>query len=383
MTVRLDDNAAEALRAEVPDLQACYQCGVCTAVCPFAAKVEEFSPRRLLRRLQLGAGFMDPDVWRCTACAACTLACPRGIDPPRIIRAARLRALASQNIPEGVQRALEGVADLGNPLRGAPSKRAAWATGLGVLDHGSFPVLLFVGCTSSYDPRAMAATRSLARALLQAKVKFGILGKREVCCGNDALAMGETGLFEELANQNIRAIEESGATTVVTASPHCLNALKNEYPRLGLNHVEVLHYTEMLARLFEEKKLRVPGRSGKKVAYHDPCYLGRINRVFDAPREVIESTGSKLVELESNRDGSICCGGGAGGAFQEYPPGERISALRVKEAVDCGADVLATSCPICVQMFEDAISVAGLSGSLQVADASELVGRVLEVTARH
>ncbi len=379
MTLRLNDEAAQVLRMAVPDLQACYQCGECTAVCPWSPRQEGFSPRRLLRRLQLGTGFTDPDLWRCTACAACTQVCPRGIDPPLLVRAARHEALQRQNLPVGVQRALEGLADRGNAYGVAASKRAAWATGLGLQDHGQFPVLLFVGCQSAFDPRAATGARSLARALQVAKVNFGTLGPDEVCCGNDALAMGETGLFEELARQNIRAIESTAASTVVTFSPHCYNALKNEYPRLGLDHVEVLHYTEYLARLAEERRLWPPGQLGLKVAYHDPCFLGRVNRIFDAPRAVLGAAGARLVELQENRDGSLCCGGGAGGAFQEVPVGARFATARVQEAADAGAAVLATACPLCVQMFEDAAASLGLGKRLEIADTSTLVGRVLEV----
>lgn len=379
MTLRLNDQAAQQLRVLVPDLQACYQCGECTAVCPWSPRVEGFSPRRVLRRLQLGAGFDDPNLWRCTACAACTTVCPRGIDPPQLVRAARHEALRRQNVPEGVQRALEGLADRGNAYGVAASKRSAWAQGLGLQDHGQFPVLLFVGCLSSFDPRAAKGARALARALQVAKVKFGTLGNSEVCCGNDVLGMGETGLFEELARQNIRAIEASAASTVVTFSPHCYNALKHEYPRLGLDGVEVLHYTEYLARLAEERRLWPPGQLGLKVAYHDPCFLGRVNRVFEEPRTVLGAAGARLVELEENRDGSLCCGGGSGGSFQEVPADERFANARVLQAVDAGAEVLATACPVCVQMFEDAVAANGLTKKLQVSDTSALVGRVMEV----
>ena len=383
MTVKLDDEAVEALRVDVPSLQACYQCGDCTAVCPWAARVPGFSPRRVMRALQVGSGYLEAELWRCTACAACTVACPRGLNPPSVIATARRRALLAQNLPAGVQRALESMADRGNPFGTGASSRGRWAEGLGVLDHGQFPVLLFAGCTASFDPRAHGALRTLARALQVSKTKFGLLGRRETCCGNEALAMGEVGLFEELARENIRAIEESGATTVVAASPHCYNALKNEYPRLGLAGVEVLHYTEMLARLLSEHKLATPGKIARRVAYHDPCYLGRVNRVFDAPRAVLEGAGAKLIELESNRDGAVCCGGGGGGAFREVPLSERLSVARVKEAADAGAEVLATACPVCVQMFEDALAVTGLQGTLEVRDTSELVSRAMGVTVRH
>lgn len=233
-------------------------------------------------------------------------------------------------------------------------------------------VIYYIGCVASYDSRAQGMARSLGNLLNRANLSFGILGPKENCDGNAANRLGEKGLFEILAKRNVDQFAELGAEKIVTLSPHSYNSMKNEYPEFGGN-LEVLHYTQLLKDLVKSGKLNFSINA--EVTFHDPCFLGRYNEEYEAPREILESVpGIELVEMGKNREDSLCCGGGAGNFYtdflgrSEYSPAR----VRVKEAYETGAEILAVACPICLTMFEDAVSAEGLDGKIEVKDISEI-----------
>jgi len=233
-----------------------------------------------------------------------------------------------------------------------------------------------VGCTPSYDPRGQPVARALARIMTAAGVDFGVLGPEESCCGNEVRRMGELGLFEMLAEEHGELLRSIGARQLVTVSPHCFNTFKNEY---GLDGLEVLHYTQLLARLIDEGRLQFAGALNATVTYHDPCFLGKQNHVFDEPRAVLQAIpGLRLVEMDRRRERSLCCEGGGGRMWAEGTNlEERLAHQRVHEAAETGAEILAVACPFCLLTLEDAVKAQGLEDRLQVRDINELVDQVL------
>jgi Fe-S oxidoreductase len=238
-------------------------------------------------------------------------------------------------------------------------------------------MLYFVGCIPSYDQRVQPVARALMKVFEKAELDVGTLGTDETCCGNEIRRMGEVGLFEMLVEENGELFRGVGAQEVVTTSPHCYNTFKNEY---GLDEMQILHYTQLLAQLLEDGVLTFPGEVDKKVTYHDPCFLGKQNQIYDEPRAVIEAIpGVELVEMDRNRERSLCCEGGGGRMWVEGTNlEERLAFQRVHEAAETGADVLAVACPFCLLTLEDAVKVQGLDDQLQVMDIMELVDLALE-----
>jgi Fe-S oxidoreductase len=278
----------------------------------------------------------------------------------------------------------------GNPWQMRPEERLEWTTKmpfevkvLGELDEGAeVDVLFWVGCMGSLDQRNKKVTQNLAMILEEAGLNWAILGPEESCSGDPARRIGNEYLYQMLAEQNIETIngykEAVKLKKVVTACPHCFNTLKNEYPQFN-GHFEVVHHTQLVSKLIEEGKIKPSdGLAGKKLTYHDPCYLGRYNDVYDAPRFVLNSLGNGLkkidfVEMPRNKSKSFCCGGGGGRAWMEEKIGNRVNQTRVQEAADTGAEVVAAGCPFCITMFEDGIKGKGLEDKLKVLDITELV----------
>lgn len=372
-----DEMADEVAKAGGASLALCYQCGVCTATCPWS-EVRAESLRKMLRLAQLGLGGLEGDfLWRCTTCNACVPRCPRGVEIPSVIRAARSFVTALGSEPNRLRTALGHLATVGNPWGGPPEERMRWAEGLRVPRYEKgMEFLLHVGCTAAYDPRVRDVARALVRVLQATGVRFGVFGAEELCDGDLALRVGDSSLFESLAMRTIEWFRARGVERVVTLSPHTYTAFRNEYPRLGATFT-VEHHTELLARLMDADRIRVRGDGGRTVTYQDPCYLGRHNGVYDAPRKVLESLpGMNLVEMERSRAESLCCGGGGGRMFLETPPEERFSLRRIAQVERTGAGVLATACPYCLLMLEDGAKTS-VSGSLVVRDVAELVAAAL------
>ncbi|MBN1178365.1 MAG: (Fe-S)-binding protein [Anaerolineae bacterium] len=358
------------------DLFGCIQCGKCTGGCPVSLTTV------LNVRFLIYETLMDalPDIehaeelWDCTCCFTCVERCPKDVRPADLIIGLRGQLVEAGKIPPTIGDALMGIFRQGNPLGFARDDRFGWAKGLDVklIEEGA-ENLLFTCCSSAYDVRAQIATRALVRALQAAGVDFGSLGTEETCCGNEVRRVGEVAMFEEmLVAEGKPLFESTGAQRIITTSPHCYNTFKNEY---GLEGMEVVHYSQAVAKLLEEGKLTFSGRLEKKVTYHDPCFLGKQNGIFDEPREVIRAIpGVEFVEMDRIRERSLCCEGGGGRMwFEGTNSEERLAFQRVHEAVGTGAEILAVACPFCMSMLEDAVKVQGLEEQLKVMDIMELV----------
>jgi Fe-S oxidoreductase len=278
----------------------------------------------------------------------------------------------------GVSASLTGE---GNPLGEERSKRADWAEGLSVkpFEEG-MEVLYFPGCYLSYDPRLKKVAGATAEILKKAGVEFGILGTKENCCGESIRKTGDEELFKRLARENIKTFIDSGVSRILVSSPHCYHTFRNEYPEFSVNF-EVIHITQFIHELIEEGRLELRGEYGKSVTYHDPCYLGRHNGIFDEPREALKKVpGLELLEMPDSREDSLCCGGGGGRIWMETPKGERFSDLRVVQAAETGAEVLVTSCPYCITHFEDSrltLEDEEDGESLEVRDITEIIKDVI------
>jgi Fe-S oxidoreductase len=355
----------------------CYQCGKCDVVCPWN-RVRDFSIRKIIRQAAFGLTEIEgEDIWRCTTCGTCPQECPRGVKQIELGVSLRRMATNYEVFPASV-RSLRtvraGIRTEGNPFQEDRSKRADWAKDLDVKMYSEgMDALYFVGCYLSYDPRLKKVAVATANILTKAGVNFGILGSRENCCGESIRKTGGEEIYKIVAKENIKTFIEQGVKKIIVSSPHCYHTFKNEYPEFMVNF-EVVHIVQYLSELMNAGRLDFTGEVGKKVTYHDPCYLGRHNGVYDEPREILKKIpGLELTEMVGSRKDSLCCGGGGGGVWTDTPKGERFSDLRLEQAKDVGAEVLATSCPYCITMFEDSRLNLGLEDSLEIRDITEIV----------
>jgi len=359
-------------------LKSCYQCGLCTGACPWNL-VRSFLTRRLIHGAQLGLVELESeDVWLCATCGACVEWCPRGVEIVDIMRALRRIGAQWAATPKSLKTVMASLGAVGNPMGEVREKRANWAKGAKVKAFApGTEYLYFSCCVPAYDPQAKRIALATASILNKAGVDFGILGSEENCCGESARKVGEEALFQSLAQANIEAFKKHGVSKIIVSSPHCYHTFKNEYPALGGNFT-VLHTTQFLAGLIENKRLKPKKPLPKKVAYHDPCYLGRHNKIYDEPRRVLAAIpGLELVELPDCREDSLCCGGGGGRIWMETKKGERFSDLRLEQALGVGAEVLAIACPYCLLNFQDSLLTMGKESVLEVKDISELVNEAI------
>ena len=357
-------------------LKLCYQCGLCSATCPWTM-VKSFIVRRIMHQAQLGlVDFEDDDMWTCVTCGNCVQRCPRGVEIIDIMRALR-RAIVSlgvAKVPDSLRITVKNISGIGNPFGEEAEKRTDWAKDLDLKTYTKgTEILYFSCCIPAYDPKVQRVARATVNILKKADVDFGILGTKEVCCGESVRKAGDENLFQSLAQTNIGAFNEAGVKKIVTTSPHCYYTFKNEYPELGGNF-EVTHFSQYLAELIKEGRLKFTKELNKKVTYHDPCYLGRHNSIYDEPRQVLESIpGLELVEMRDFRENSLCCGGGGGRIWMETKKGERLSDLRVEEALEVGANTLAVACPYCMSNFEDSVLTMDKGDVIEIKDIAELV----------
>ena len=369
-----DEVMDEIARVGGESLNLCYQCGTCSASCPWSL-VRDISVRKILNLAQLGLeGFESEEIWLCTTCRACASRCPRGVDMIDVIKAMRNIVAEGGLIPKQTMSVISNVMGHGNPWGSEQGLRRKWAEGLDVKDFsGKEEILWFVGCSQSYDPRNNRIARAMASVLGKAGVRFGILGVEEKCCGESLRKIGNESNFQKVAASNIELFQKKGVKRIVTSSPHCFNTFVKEYPEFG-GEFEVMHYTQFIESLINEGRLKFKGNMDKRITYHDPCYLGRHNGIYDAPRNVIRAIpGAELIELGKNRENSLCCGGGGGRIWVETKMEERFSNLRAEEAKGVGAQILATSCPFCISNFEDSLKNMNLTKDLVIADIVELV----------
>jgi Fe-S oxidoreductase len=357
-------------------LKLCYQCGLCTGTCPWNL-VRNFLVRKMMHQAQLGlVDFEGEETWLCVTCRACVQRCPRGVEIIDVMRAMRrvIVEFGTGYLPHPLRITGTNISVTGNPLGEAREKRADWAKDIGVKTFAAgTEALYFSCCIPAYDPKVKRVARATATVLQKVGTDFGVLGDRESCCGESIRKAGNEKVFQTLAQSNIAAFTENGVKRILTSSPHCYHTFKNEYPDLGGNF-EVMHSTQYFASLIKQGKLKFSKKLNKKVAYHDPCYLGRHAGIYDEPREVLQSIpGVELVEMADHKENSLCCGGGGGRIWQETKKGERFSDLRVEQAIKAEAEILASACPYCLLNFEDSILTMNVGNVIQVKDISELV----------
>lgn len=358
----------------------CMQCGLCTNLCPWrqvpGETSEKFNIRHMQRLGQMGMeGFEEELIlFACSTCGMCQENCPRGVKIINNVRSMRGSIVGAGMAPANLRPILGSAHANGNPWSGPRDKRTAWQEGLDVPAFGpDTEYFLFVCCHSCYDPRSTKVARSVAKVLKHAGVSFGVIGAEESCCGESMRKLGDEELFQKLAQSNIDLFNSKGVKKIITTSPHCLWTFKNEYPELG-GEWEVIHYTDLLAQLLAEGKLSLPKGMAKKVAYHDPCYLGRHSKIYDAPRKLLEGLPDvQPVELNRNREMSLCCAGGGGRIWAEVPMGERFGELRITDAVEKGAEMLTTACPYCLNMLTDACNSLNKQDQLEITELSELL----------
>jgi len=359
----------------------CFQCGLCDVVCPWN-KVTKFSMRKIVREATFGLTEIESeDIWRCTTCGRCPQQCPR--DVKQIDSGIALRRVATEygvfpKPVKPVRTVNAGLVAQGNPFGEEREKRAAWAEGLSVNPFTEgMELLYFPGCYLSYDPRSKKVAKATAAILNKAGVDYGILGSMENCCGESIRKTGDEALFKRLARENIKAFVDHGVKKILVSSPHCYHTFKNEYPDFKVNF-EVIHISQYLFQLVQEGKLGFTKEYGKKVTYHDPCYLGRHNGIFEEPRGILKKVpGLELNEMPEARIDSLCCGGGGGRVWMETVKGERFSDLRIEQAMGVGAEVLVTSCPYCITMFEDSRLTLNATEKIEVKDITEIVAEVI------
>ena len=359
----------------------CFQCGKCDVVCPWN-QVRNFSIRKIIREASFGLTEIgSEDIWRCTTCGNCPEKCPRGVN--QIELGVALRKLATKYDVVYASAKPAGIAGTslnneGNPLNENRSERADWAAGLSVKPFTEETEVLFFGCCYlSYDPRMKKVAKATAEILNKAGVDYGILGTRESCCGESIRKTGAEDTFKKLAKENIKTFVDSGVKKIVVSSPHCLEAFRKEYAEFMVNF-EVIHITQFLLELIRDGRLEITGTLEKTATYHDPCYLGRHNDIFDEPREILDSIpGLTIREMAANRRNSLCCGGGGGRVWMETVKGERFSDLRVEQARAIGADLLITACPYCISMFEDSRLTLEVEDEIEVKDITEITRDVI------
>jgi Fe-S oxidoreductase len=397
------------------DLDACTECGRCTEVCPASNVGKELSPRDIILQLRdlmrqdqrSGTSHNENDhlqranakgegdwneplpiigvtpatsplsLWQCTTCAACMEACPVFIEQmPKIVDMRRFLVMEQAEFPDTMQEAVTSLEKRGHPYSGTQATRVDWTRGLDIKhanEAQDAEVLLWVGCGGALVERNQQVTRATAQLLKQAGVSFTIMGREEKCSGDPARRIGNEFLFETLVRENVRNLQNYKVRQVITSCPHCFNTFKNEYPQYGANF-EVHHHSQYLAGLVNSGRIKPLEKTQHKVTFHDPCYLGRQNGIYEAPRQLVQiSSQQKPVEMARNRSKSFCCGGGGGMSFVEEPPHQRVNQERAREALETGANVLAVSCPFCLTMMEDGINAQKGDREVRVMDVSELL----------
>ena len=370
------------------DLALCIKCSICHSACPAAIDERFLGPSALTANYRFITDSRDEgcderlepmadNVWLCTQCNSCTMFCPKLLKCADTIVDDHCLVVESGTIPRTVRDVLESVYKYSNPMGTHQSKRMEWAKDLNVKTYPTVTkadILYFVCCSNAYDIRNQEIAKHMASIFDKLGVNYSTLGTEEWCCGDHILRLGEKGLFEMLAEHNVNMFKKFDVEKIVTLSPHCYNTFKNDKPYSDAE-LNVQHYTQFLAEAINKDKLKLSNAINKKVAYHDPCFLGKRNEVFDAPRQILQSiNGLKLVEMKRTKQSSFCCGGGAGRVWtEEAPPEKRPCIDRVKEALELGVDIIAVACPYCITTLEDAAKVLDAESKIAVRDILELL----------
>jgi len=370
------------------DLTLCTKCSICYSACPASIDERFLGPSTLTANYRFitdsrDEGFderlkpMADNIWLCTSCNSCTMFCPKLVNCSNAIVDDRSFMVESSAIPKTVKDVLESVYKYYNPMGTHQSKRMEWTRELNIKTFPTITkadILYFVCCSNAYDIRNQGIAKSMASIFDKLGIDYATLGAEEWCCGDHILRLGEKGLFEMLAEHNVEMFKKFDAEKIVTLSPHCYNTFKNDkpYSDAGLN---VQHYTQFLAEAINKGKLKLSNSLKNRVAYHDPCFLGKRNEIYDAPRQILQSiNGLELIEMKRTRESSFCCGGGAGRVWtEEATPEKRPCVDRVKEALELGVNVIAAACPFCVTTLEDAVKVLDVENKIAVRDILELL----------
>lgn len=366
------------------DLLGCIQCGRCTGGCPVAMRTDlrvRCFMYDTLNEERLEELSEKPEIWDCTTCYTCAARCPKGLEPLEVLIGLRSLQIEEGKVQPTVRDALESIFKDGNPWGSPRAKRLDWASDLEVeiLEpeaEETTDVLLFICCTDCYDPRVMKVAQALVKVLNAAGVGYGLIGEEESCCGSEVRRLGEEGLFEMCDEENVELLNSFNVNRIVAISPHCYNTLKKEYHGIK---VPVLHYTELVAELLEDGKLELPKEIAKVVTYHDPCFLGKQNDIYDEPRYIITRIpGVEFKEFDRCRERSLCCEGGGGKMWVESESKEeRLAEVRIEDAREMGAEIVTVACPLCLLTLEDATKVKGVDEEMQVMDILELLAEAL------
>ncbi len=392
-------NASGMTWKQLFDLDSCTECGRCTSVCPAHASGSELDPKRVIIDLRdairakgLEAEPLAGDVvsyealWACTTCRACEEACPVGIEHvPTILGLRQNLAMEQVRMPAGVSDVVANLEAREHPFRGATAGRTDWAEGLDVPELGSVAeadgveLVYWIGCAAAFDERAQTIARSVVRVLRHAGVRFAVVASKERCNGDVARRTGNEFHYDMLARENVELLNGAGVTTLVTHCPHCLQQLRHEYAAFGGRYA-VRHHSELVSELIEAGRVRLRPGERERVTYHDPCYLGRYNRVFDAPRRVLDVLQVERVEMPRHGAESFCCGAGGGHAFFDETEGpEKVNRIRAREAEATGATTVVTGCPFCLTMLASGARAIGTpERTLRTMDFVELVAEALD-----
>jgi len=394
------------------DLDACTDCGRCQDRCPAYLTGKPLSPRKVIQDLKahlldrsgallaakpatpadgggvkalIGEVILEDELWSCTTCRACQDICPVWVEHiDKIIDMRRNLVLEQAKVPETGEAALRCIETRGHSCRGTTLTRTDWTSGLDIKplsEDNNVDVVYYVGCAASLEDRSMKIAVAMGKILKAAGVKFAILGTEETCCGEPARRLGNEYLFQMQAMKNIELFKNYNAKKIVTTCPHCFNTIKNEYPQFG-GEFEVVHHTQFISELLKQGRIKPALMGDGRLTYHDSCYLGRHNDIYDAPRQVLASVSpSKLLELKRSRRNGFCCGAGGGRYWMEERIGKRISEERIEHVIETKADIVAAACPYCLQMFEDAIKAKAVEESLRVMDVAELLAAQLDKDA--
>jgi Fe-S oxidoreductase/nitrate reductase gamma subunit len=388
------------------DAEACVSCGRCEEHCPASISGKPLSPRKVIqdileqmeRAAQNSVRMIDPsipplesritddEIWSCTTCMACVEQCPVCIEPmDKIIDMRRYQVMGKGLLPVEARAMIRNLEIYGDVHGKGMAHRGDWAFKKGVLPMDSKDsdqeVLLWVGCSGAFHSRYQEVSRAMVDILKAAEIRFGILGKDELCCGDPARRLGEEDLFLDLARKNIHRLNMYGVKRIVTLCPHCFNTLKNEYPRIQGDPrwgtragIEVVHAAEYVMDLIEAGRISPKYPINGRIAIHDPCYLGRVNHVYEPPRKIIKSIPEvRFRELQRHHENAFCCGGGGGGMWLHEHLGRRINSIRAEEVLEAGVDLLGTACPYCLMMLDDGIKALEVEKPPKVLDIIEIV----------
>ena len=397
---------------QVLDMFSCTECGRCSSQCPATATGKPLAPRQLLLDLRdylyahqdevvakrvrhrpngdgaeppavgeniVGPVIADEVLWSCNVCRACEEACPVMIEyVDKIVDMRRHLVQEAARFPTELTRTFKGMETQSNPWGLGAEKRFDWAAGLGVptvADKPDAEYLYYVGCAGAFDDRNRKTTQAFARLLEKAGVDFACLGREELCNGETARRLGNEYLYQTMAQACIESLNAAGVKKVIVNCPHCFNTIKNEFPQFG-GQYEVIHAAELVARLVAQGRLQVPPAFKKRTVYHDSCYYGRFNEIYDEPRTVLARAGAEVREMRRHKQFGMCCGAGGGRMWIEEDPDKRVNLLRTQQALETSPEVIAVSCPFCMTMLSDGIKARELEDKVQTLDVMEIVAKV-------